>query len=77
MKMMPVIQSSDLQRSLHFHTQVLDFERKWPGHEAREFANGVIDLVRDGAELQVSHQRETASLAPSIVCSSTISTSDR
>ena len=54
MKIVPVIKSSDLQRSLHFYTEVLDFERKWPGHEDREVANGVIDLVRDGAELQLS-----------------------
>jgi catechol 2,3-dioxygenase-like lactoylglutathione lyase family enzyme len=33
MKIVPVIKSSDLQRSLHFYTEVLDFERKWPGHE--------------------------------------------
>ncbi len=54
MKIVPVIKSSDLQRSLHFYTEVLDFERKWPGYEEREMANGVIDLVRDGAELQLS-----------------------
>lgn len=54
MKIVPVIKSSDLQRSLRFYTEVLDFERKWPGHEDREMANGVIDLVRDGAELQLS-----------------------
>jgi catechol 2,3-dioxygenase-like lactoylglutathione lyase family enzyme len=55
MKIVPVIRSRDLQRSLHFYTEVLDFERKWPaGHEDREMANGVIDLVRDGAELQLS-----------------------
>jgi len=54
MKIVPVIKSRDLQRSLHFYTEVLDFERKWPGHEDRETANGVIDLVRDGAELQLS-----------------------
>jgi hypothetical protein len=54
MKIVPVIKSSDLQRSLHFYTQVLDFDRKWPGHEDLEMANGVIDLVRDGAELQLS-----------------------
>jgi hypothetical protein len=50
----PVIKSSDLRRSLRFYTQVLDFARKWPGHEDREMANGVIDLIRDGAELQLS-----------------------
>jgi catechol 2,3-dioxygenase-like lactoylglutathione lyase family enzyme len=54
MKIVSVIKSSDLQRSLRFYTEVLDFERKWPGQEDRELANGVIDLVRDGAELQLS-----------------------
>jgi hypothetical protein len=37
-----------------FATEVLGFERKWPGHEDREMANGVIDLVRDGVDLQLS-----------------------
>jgi len=55
MKIVPVIKSSDLQRSLKFYTEVLDFECKWPGYEDREMANGVIDLVWDGAELQLSH----------------------
>ena len=68
MKIVPVIKSSDLQRSLHFYTEVLDFERKWPGHEDREMANGVIDLVRDGAELQLQVIRDTVSSAPSTVC---------
>jgi catechol 2,3-dioxygenase-like lactoylglutathione lyase family enzyme len=54
MKIVPVIKSSDLQRSLRFYTEVLDFERKWPGYEEEEMANGVVDLVRDGAELQLS-----------------------
>ena len=55
MKIVPVIRCSDLQRSLRFYTQVLDFGRKWPaGQQDREMANGVIDLVRQGAELQLS-----------------------
>jgi len=54
MKIVPVIKSSDLHRSSDFYTEVLDFQRKWPGHEDCEMANGVIDLVRDGAELQLS-----------------------
>jgi catechol 2,3-dioxygenase-like lactoylglutathione lyase family enzyme len=54
MKIVPVIRCGDLERSLRFYTQVLDFKRKWPGYEEREMANGVIDLVRDGAELQLS-----------------------
>ncbi len=54
MKIVPVIKTSDLQRSLHFYTQVLDFQLKWPGYEESHLANGVIDLARDGAELQLS-----------------------
>jgi len=54
MKIVPVIKCGDLQRSLHFYTEVLDFERMWPGYEDREMTNGVIDLVRDGAEVQLS-----------------------
>jgi catechol 2,3-dioxygenase-like lactoylglutathione lyase family enzyme len=54
MRIVPVIKSGDLERSLRFYTQVLDFERKWAGYEDREMANGVIDLIRDGAELQLS-----------------------
>jgi hypothetical protein len=55
MKIVPVIKCSELRRSLHFYTEVLDFERKWIGHEDREMSNGVIDLIREGAELQLSH----------------------
>jgi catechol 2,3-dioxygenase-like lactoylglutathione lyase family enzyme len=55
MKVVPVIKCSNLQRSLHFYTQVLKFEHKWLGYEEQEVANGVIDLVCDGAELQLSH----------------------
>jgi catechol 2,3-dioxygenase-like lactoylglutathione lyase family enzyme len=54
MKIVPVIKCSDLQRSLDFYTRILDFARKWPGQEEREMANGVIDLIRDGGELQLS-----------------------
>jgi catechol 2,3-dioxygenase-like lactoylglutathione lyase family enzyme len=54
MKIVPVIKSSDLQRSLHFYTEVLYFERRWPEQEDREMENGVVDLIRDGAELQLS-----------------------
>ena len=54
MKIDPVNKTGDLERSLHFYTEDIDFERKWPGYEDREMANGVIDLVRGGAELQLS-----------------------
>jgi catechol 2,3-dioxygenase-like lactoylglutathione lyase family enzyme len=39
LKIVPVIKSGDLQRSLHFYTQVLDFERKWEGDEDREMGS--------------------------------------
>ena len=54
MKIVPVIKSADLDRSLHFYTQVLDFEWRWPGDADGEKANGVAHLVKDGAELQLS-----------------------
>jgi len=54
MTIVPVIKSSDLERSIRFYTEVLDFERKWPADEDRETANGVAHLIRDGAELQIS-----------------------
>jgi catechol 2,3-dioxygenase-like lactoylglutathione lyase family enzyme len=54
MKIVPVIKSSDLERSLRFYTEILDFEHKWPGYEDHEMSLGVIDLIRDGAQLQLS-----------------------
>ncbi len=54
MKIVPVIKSGDLERSVQFYTRVLDFERRWPGYEDLERTNGVVDLIRDGAELQLS-----------------------
>ena len=54
MKIVPVIKSGDLDRSVRFYTEVLDFERKWPGYEDREKANGVAHLIKDGAELLLS-----------------------
>ncbi len=55
MKIVPVIKVSDLRRSLRFYTESLDFEWKRPEYADVELANGVIDLVRSGAELQLSH----------------------
>lgn len=58
MKIVPVVKCSDLESSLHFYTAVLDFGRKWPGDEDQEMANGFIDLIRDGAEIQLSRHAE-------------------
>jgi hypothetical protein len=52
MKIVPVIKSRDLERSVRFCTKVLDFERKWPDDEDREKANGVAHLIREGCWLQ-------------------------
>jgi catechol 2,3-dioxygenase-like lactoylglutathione lyase family enzyme len=55
-RLVPVIMCCDLQRSLRFYTTVPDFGRKLPVNEhGREMENGVVDLVRGGAELQLSH----------------------
>ncbi len=54
MKIVPVIRCSHLERSLRFYTGILGFKRKWPEDEARDASNGVIDLICDGAELQLS-----------------------
>lgn len=54
MKIVPVIKSGDLDGSVRFYTEVLDFERKWPGYEDREKSNGVAHLTKDGAELLLS-----------------------
>jgi catechol 2,3-dioxygenase-like lactoylglutathione lyase family enzyme len=55
MRIVPVIKCSDLKASVRFYTELLDFAWKWPGERERELANGVADLTRDGADLQLSH----------------------
>jgi catechol 2,3-dioxygenase-like lactoylglutathione lyase family enzyme len=54
MKIVPMVKTSDLERSVRFYTQVLDFQRKWPYEADREMANGVAHLAMNGAELQLS-----------------------
>jgi catechol 2,3-dioxygenase-like lactoylglutathione lyase family enzyme len=54
MRIVPVIKSRDLDRSVRFYTQVLDFEWKWPDYKDQELANGVAHLANGGAELQLS-----------------------
>jgi uncharacterized glyoxalase superfamily protein PhnB len=50
----PVFWSSDLIRSLAFYTQMLEFELRYPEHRELSLRNGVVDLVSDGAVLQLS-----------------------
>lgn len=54
MKIVPVVKSGDLGRSVRFYTEVLDFSRKLPGEEDRETANGVAYLTKNGADLLLS-----------------------
>lgn len=56
MNVIPVIKSSDLRRSLTFYTEVLDFEPKYPDHLEDSIDNGVVDLINDSAEIQLSCQ---------------------
>lgn len=51
MQMIPVIHCSNVERSLGFYIGVLDFEKKHP--EAKD-TDWVINLVKDGAEIQLS-----------------------
>ena len=50
----PVFWSSDLVRSLAFYTQVLEFDLRYPEYRELSLRNGVVDLVCDGALLQLS-----------------------
>jgi catechol 2,3-dioxygenase-like lactoylglutathione lyase family enzyme len=50
----PVFYSSDLVRSLAFYTGVLDFELRYPEYRELSLRSGVIDLVCEGAILQLS-----------------------
>ncbi len=50
----PVLYSSDLLRSLAFYTDVLEFELRYPEYRELAMRNGVIDLVCDGAIVQLS-----------------------
>jgi catechol 2,3-dioxygenase-like lactoylglutathione lyase family enzyme len=50
----PVFYSSDLVRSLAFYTGVLDFELRFPEYRELSLRSGVVDLVYDGAILQLS-----------------------
>ena len=54
MRAVPVFWSSDLARSLVFYTEVLEFELRWPQYRELSLTSGVVDLVCDGAVIQLS-----------------------
>ena len=51
MRAIPIVRCSNLRNSLAFYTNLLGFEKKYP--DARD-TDWVIDLVEDGAEIQLS-----------------------
>ena len=54
MRAVPVFYSSDLVRSLAFYTGVLEFQLRYPEYRELALRNGVVDLVCDGAVIQLS-----------------------
>ena len=54
MKIIPVIKSRDLTRSLRFYTDILGFTPLWPDSIEQELANGVAYLTQDGVTLMLS-----------------------
>jgi len=50
----PLFYSSDIRRSLEFYTGILGFELRYPEYRELSLSVGVIDLVSDGAILQLS-----------------------
>jgi len=66
MRSVPVLWSSDLPRSLAFYTGVLDFTPRWPQHLELALQNGVLDLIRDTAVVQLSIHMGNAPSASSV-----------
>jgi catechol 2,3-dioxygenase-like lactoylglutathione lyase family enzyme len=54
MRAVPVLYSSDLERSLAFYMSVLDFDLRYPAFRELALRNGVIDLICGAAILQLS-----------------------
>jgi catechol 2,3-dioxygenase-like lactoylglutathione lyase family enzyme len=54
MRAVPVFWSSSLTRSLAFYTEMLEFSLRWPQHRDLALSNGVVDLVCEGAVIQLS-----------------------
>jgi catechol 2,3-dioxygenase-like lactoylglutathione lyase family enzyme len=53
MKVVPIIKCSDMRRSLRFYTEVLDFGLKNRDATPEDW---VLDLINDGAEIQLSSE---------------------
>ncbi len=54
MLLVPVFYSSDLTRSLAFYSGILDFKLRYPKHRELSMRSGVLDLVCNGAVVQLS-----------------------
>lgn len=67
MKSIPVLRSSDLTRSLAFYTDILEFKEKYPQHRELSLGKGVMFLVCDAAELQLSIHRGDGEFGASVI----------
>lgn len=54
MRAVPLFYSSDIRRSLDFYMSILGFELRYPEYRERALSVGVVDLVCEGAILQLS-----------------------
>ena len=54
MKIIPIMKCRNMERSLFFYTNILDFELKYPDISATDW---VIDLINEDAEIQLSIHR--------------------
>ncbi len=54
MRAVPVFHCSDIARSVAFYMEVLDFQWRYPAYRELSLSNGVVDLVRDAAVVQLS-----------------------
>ena len=66
MRAVPVLYSSDLERSLAFYTGVLEFELRYPEYRELSLRSGVVDLICDGAILQLSRHMGNHPTASSV-----------
>jgi hypothetical protein len=68
MKIVPVIKCGDLQRSLNFYTEVLDFEHKWPGMKIAKWPTESLTWFETEPSYSFPVIQETVSSVRSTVC---------
>jgi len=66
MTAVPVLHCRDIRRSLAFYTGVLDFVPRYPQYLELALENGVLDLIRDAAVIQLSIHMGNAPFGSSV-----------